>query len=72
MRNMFGVEGVVRLLFFSIDDVFWDILIPFLDYLKYLPDVVYSINGKNIHINNYEVDSTIIQKLKEIDEQTNF
>lgn len=72
MRNMFGIEGSVRILFFMIDEVFWNVLIPFLDYLNFLPPVVKSIRGVDINISDIEIDKNIVNKLTYLDEEANF
>lgn len=70
MRNMFGIEGAVRILFYTIDEVFWNILKPFVVYLNYMPDTVKMIRGRNIRSAEIDSDKYIVNKLKELDENS--
>lgn len=67
---MFGIEGAVRILFYTIDEVFWNILKPFVVYLNYMPDTVKMIRGRNIRSAEIDSDKYIVNKLKELDENS--
>ena len=63
--NIFG-ESAVRMLFFKLEEKYWPLLKPFLIQLSYLPEIVYGIDGRNIHTDTILLDQTIINLLREI------
>ena len=48
LYNVFGIEAATRLLFFKLDDKDYQVIKPFLIFLKFLPPVVYGISGRDI------------------------
>jgi len=48
LYNVFGLEAATRLLFLKLDGRDYEVIKPFLVFLKYLPMVVKGINGKDI------------------------
>jgi hypothetical protein len=66
LNNVFGPEVTARILFYRIDERDYDILKTFLLYLNILPDMVYGINGKNIHTAGIPVDMDIAEILRQI------
>ena len=66
LNNVFGPEVTARILFYRIDERDYDILKTFLLYLNILPEMIYGINGKNIHTSNIPVDMNIAEILRKI------
>lgn len=66
LSNVFGVEPATRLLFLKTDEKDWDVLKTFLLFLGYMPEVVKSINGKDIYNKNIGTDSNIESVLNKI------
>jgi hypothetical protein len=66
LNNVFGPEATSRILFYKIDKRDYDILKTFLIYLGIMPDVVKSVNGKNIISAEIPVDLHIAQILRQI------
>ncbi len=66
LNNVFGPEATSRILFYKIDKRDYDILKTFLIYLGIMPDVVKSVNGKNIISADIPVDLHIAQILRQI------
>jgi hypothetical protein len=66
LNNVFGPEPTSRILFYKIDKRDYDILKTFLIYLGIMPDVVRSVNGKNIISADIPVDLHIAQILRQI------
>ena len=66
LGNVFGVEGVVRMLFFKFDKEDYNVLKPFLMYLNYIPSCVIGIKGKDINTNNIAIDLNVSKKLMSI------
>jgi hypothetical protein len=64
LYNVFGVESATRLLFYKFDEKDLTVIIPFLIFLNYLPDVVYGINGKNVTTADFQLDQECIKCLK--------
>lgn len=62
LYNVFETESATRILFYKTDSRDYDVLKTFLNYLNYMPDMVKSINGKNIYSRDILEDS----KIKEI------
>jgi hypothetical protein len=61
--NVFESESATRILFYKVDERDYDILKTFLEYLNYLPEIVKSINGKNILTKDIPTDLTIKEYL---------
>jgi hypothetical protein len=66
LNNVFGPEPTSRILFYKIDKRDYDILKTFLIYLGIMPDIVRSVNGKNIISADIPVDLHIAQILRQI------
>jgi hypothetical protein len=66
LNNVFGPESTARILFYKIDERDYDLLKTFLDYLRIMPDVVYGINGKNIHSSDIPLNNNIAEILVNI------
>ena len=66
LNNVFGPEVTARILFYRIDERDYDILKTVLLYLNILPEMIYGINGKNIHTSNIPVDMNIAEILRKI------
>jgi hypothetical protein len=66
LNNVFGPEDTSRILFYKIDKRDYDILKTFLIYLGIMPDIVRSVNGKNIISADIPVDLHIAQILRQI------
>lgn len=64
--NVFEAEAATRILFYKTDLRDYDVLKTFLNYLNYMPDIVKSINGKNIYSRDIEEDSFIKEVLKNL------
>lgn len=64
--NVFESESATRILFYKIDEGDYDILKTFLEYLNYLPEIVKSINGKNILTKEIATDLTIKEYLDQL------
>jgi len=60
--NLFGTVAV-ELLFFKIDKEYWNILATFLVYLDRMPPEVPEFN---ISLTDFDLDSTIIMRLREL------
>lgn len=65
--NVFGVEAATKLLFLKMNN-YGSYLKPFLLLLNYLPEVVYNVNGENIHTVEIPLDQNIVNKLRKINE----
>ena len=52
--------------FFGIDVRDYDILNTFLVYLNLMPEIVFGINGKNIHSDTIKLDMSIAEILRKI------
>jgi hypothetical protein len=66
LNNVFGPEPTSRILFYKIDKRDYDILKTFLIYLGIMPDIIRSVNGKNIISADIPVDLHIAQILRQI------
>lgn len=64
--NVFGPEASIRTLFFKIAEENWTYLIPCLLFLNMCPSKVYGINGKDIIISDYPLNTKIITELRKI------
>lgn len=66
LNNVFGAEATARILFYKIDERDYDILKTFLTYLNIMPDMVYGIQGRNIHTSDIPLNNDIIEILQKI------
>lgn len=66
LGNVFGVEAAVNMLFFKLDEEYYDSLKSFLVFLSYLPKVVDGIKGIRLNTSDIPLDITISSKLMEI------
>lgn len=66
LSNVFGVEFSVRMLFFKVDEEHYDTLKTILMFLKYMPDIVKGVNGKDIYSIDIPVDLNVMDILRNI------
>ncbi len=66
LYNVFGVEASTRLLFYFVDEVNYPALKTYLIFLNYMPNIVKSINGKDIHSNEITLEQNIVDALRNI------
>lgn len=66
LANVFGVKETIRILFFYLDEKDYSTLKTFLSFLNYLPDVIHGIKGRNIKMEDYQMDNDLLMKLQEI------
>ena len=66
LGNIFPIEVVSRILFLKLPEQYWSALKTFLIFLKYMPDNIKVINGKNIISSDIQVDLKIAEKLRNI------
>ena len=64
--NMFGVEAGTRLLFFKIDEQDYSALKTFLVFLNTMPEIVHSIDGRDIRSSEIPVDMAIASVLRSL------
>jgi len=64
--NVFETEACTRILFFKMKPEDYSSLKTFLIYLRYMPEIVRGINGKNIISKDIEIDPYIEKVLNEI------
>lgn len=57
LYNVFGLEAATRLLFLKLDDRDYEVLKPFLHFLKYLPAIVRGIKGRDISTAEIRLDA---------------
>ena len=63
LYNVFGIEAATRLLFFKLDEKDYQVVKPFLIFLKFLPPVVYGISGRDIITGEILMDEGSLQCL---------
>lgn len=63
LYNVFGIEAATRLLFFKLDEKDYQVIKPFLIFLKFLPPVVYGISGRDILTGEILLDEGSLQCL---------
>jgi hypothetical protein len=68
LQNVFGNEQAVRMLFLKLKDFYCEFS-PFLVYLNTLPDVVKNINGININTANVILNSDVVKKLRDFNNE---
>lgn len=66
LNNVFGPDEVIRLLFFKIQEEYYDVLKTFLLFLNIMKDRIHGINGETIISSNIGVDFTIVKVLRKI------
>jgi hypothetical protein len=66
LGNVFSVRAATRMLFYKIDSRDYDVLKTFLVFLRYMPEVVEGINGKNIISSDIPLDPKIVILLRKI------
>jgi hypothetical protein len=66
LYNVFGAEAATRILFYRVDEVDYDVLKTFLNYLNYMPDKIAGINGKDIYSSDILVDVNVVEILRQI------
>ena len=66
LSNVFPVVVLTRILFLRIPQEYWVELKTFLVFLKYIPEVVETINGKEIISSDISIDMKIANKLRKI------
>jgi hypothetical protein len=66
LYNVFGAEAATRILFYRVDEVDYDVLKTFLNYLNYMPDKITGINGKDILSSDILVDVNVVEILRQI------
>ena len=65
LYNVFGVNAASNMLFFKIQEKFWPQLKPFLVFLNFMPENIYTKNGI-IKGNDIPLDDTIVDLLRKI------
>ena len=66
LSNVFPVPVLVRILFLKIPEEYWKELKTFLIFLKYMPEMISSINHRTIVSSDIGVDLYIAEKLRKI------
>lgn len=66
LYNVFGIEAATRMLFFKLDSRDLEVVKPFLIFLKFLPEVVHGINGKNIITADIRLDEEALKCLRDL------
>lgn len=66
LGNVFPVEVLTRILFLKIPEEYWSELKTFLIFLKYMPDSIDSINGRNIISSDISLNLEIAEELRKI------
>ena len=66
LGNVFPIEILSRILFLKIPEDYWIELKTFLIFLKYMPEKIESINGREIFSSNINVDLFIAEDLRKI------
>ena len=57
VSNVFGIEAMLEILGFKLEDKHWPVIKPFLIFLKYITNDQYT---------EIEMDKNVIQKLREV------
>ena len=66
LGNVFPVEVLTRILFLKIPEEYWSELKTFLIFLKYMPDSIDSINGRNVISSDISLNLEIAEELRNI------
>tara|TARA_B100001964_G_C13965355_1_gene479517 strand:+ start:216 stop:608 length:393 start_codon:yes stop_codon:yes gene_type:complete len=64
--NLFDNEAATRILFYKIDENSWQVLKPFLIYLKRMPKIVRSIRSKDIRDTDIILDQNVVKQLRSL------
>ena len=64
--NLFDNEAATRILFYKIDENSWQVLKPFLIYLKRMPKIVRSIRSKDIRETDITLDQNVVKQLRSL------
>lgn len=64
--NLFDNEAATRILFYKIDENSWQVLKPFLIYLKRMPKVVRGIRSKDIRESDIILDQNVVKQLRSL------
>ena len=64
--NLFDNEAATRILFYKIDENSWQVLKPFLIYLKRMPKVVRGIKRKDIRETDIILDQNVVKQLRSL------
>jgi len=64
--NLFDNEAATRILFYKIDENSWQVLKPFLIYLKRMPKIVRSIRSKDIRETDIILDQNVVKQLRSL------
>ena len=62
LHNLFGI-AIVEMLFYKIDQQYWDVLATFMRYLNLMPDYIPEFNVKSIDLPD---DNTVLQELSKL------
>ena len=66
LGNVFPVEVLTRILFLKIPEEYWSELKTFLIFLKYMPDSIDSINGRNVISSDISLNLEIAEEVRKI------
>lgn len=66
LANVFGVNTSVRMLFYKLDRTDYPILKTFLLFLNYMPTIIHSIRGQDIHSGDITTDLVIGNTLRKL------
>jgi len=66
LYNVFGLEAATRILFFKLDERDLEVVKPFLIFLRFLPEVVYGIDGKDVVTADIRLDEGALLCLKDL------
>jgi len=66
LYNVFGLEAATRLLFLKLDDRDYEVIKPFLMFLKYLPVKVRGIKGKDINTADIRLDVGAVECIRSL------
>lgn len=66
LANVFGVTTSVRMLFYKLPPTDYPILKTFLLFLNYMPTLIHSVHGKDIHSGDITIDLTVGNILRKI------
>ncbi len=64
--NLFDNEAATRILFYKIDENSWQVLKPFLIYLKRMPKIVRGIRSKDIRETDIILDQNVVKQLRSL------
>jgi hypothetical protein len=65
-QNVFGIEGSTRILFLKLNEKDYSALKTLLIFTSAMPEVVKSINGKNIRSSDIMLDNNLVDILRMI------